>query len=122
MGRTTVEAFVTGENGILRFESLVDTVSTYVGLPLEDIESLGLYKFPGGTRRLTTGMGVMESDTYAAEVRIGEDRAPGYVMVSPMPLIGYELQQQLRMKVNPVTHKLDKVSEEDEVFPPFLLI
>ena len=60
---------------------------------------------------------MMESDTYAAEVRIGEDRAPGYVMVSPVPLIDYELLQHLRMKVNPLTHRLEKVSAEDEDSP-----
>ena len=31
MGRTMVEAFVTGENGIRRFEFLVDTGSTLCG-------------------------------------------------------------------------------------------
>ena len=122
MGRTTVEAFVTGENGIRKFEFLVDTGSTYVGLPLEDIETLGLYKFPGGTRRLMTGLGLLESDTYAADVRIGEDRAPGYVVVAPVPLIGYELLQNLRMRVNPVTQKLEKVPEDEEVFPPFIML
>ena len=122
MGRTMVEAAVTGENGIRRFEFLVDTGSSYMGLPLEDIESLGLYKFSNGRLRLMTGMGIMESDSYAAQVRIGEDRAPALVIVSPVPIIGYELLQHLRMMVNTVTQELEKVSEEDEVFPPFLLI
>ena len=35
MGRTTVEAFVTGENGIRRFELMVDTGSTYVACHLK---------------------------------------------------------------------------------------
>ena len=48
-----------------------------MGLPLEDIEALGLYKIPGGRYRLMIGLGVMESDTYSASVRIGDDRAPG---------------------------------------------
>ncbi len=122
MGRTTVEAFVTGESGIRRFDFLVDTGSSYMGLPLEDIEALGLYKFPGDKLRLMTGMGIMESDSYAAQVRIGEDRAPALVIVSPVPIIGYELLQHLRMRVNPVTEKLEKVPEDEEVFPPLLLI
>ena len=122
MGRTTVEAFVIGENGTRRFEFLVDTGSTFVGLPKEDIEALGLYKFPGGRFRLMTGMGVMESDTYGAQVRIGDDRAPAHVMVAPIPLIGYELLQNLRMRVNPVTRSLEKVPEDEEVFPPFIML
>lgn len=122
MGRTTVEAFVTGENGIRSFEFLVDTGSSYMGLPLEDIESLGLYKFPGGRLRLMTGMGVMESDSYAVQARIGKDRAPALVIVSPVPIIGYELLQHLRMRVNTVTEALEKVPEDEEVIPPLLLI
>ena len=121
MGRTTVEAFVTGEHGIRRFEFLVDTGSNFLGLPLEDIEALGLYKIPGGRYKLMTGMGMMESDTYSASVRIGDDRAPAAVIVSPIPLIGFELLQSLRMKVNPVTQELEKVPE-GEGWPPFLLL
>lgn len=122
MGRTTIEAFVTGENGIRSFEFLVDTGATFVGLPLEDIEALGLYMFPGGSRRLITGMGVLESETYSADVRIGDDRAPAYVIVSPVPIIGYALLQHLRMRVNTVTQSLEKVPEDEETIPPFLLI
>ena len=122
MGRTTIEAFVAGENGIRSFEFLVDTGSTFVGLPLEDIESLGLHKVPDGRFRLMTAMGAMESDTYSATVRIGDDRAPALVIVCPTPLIGFELLQKLRMRVNTVSHKLEKVPEDEEVFPPFLLI
>lgn len=121
MGRTTVEAFVTGENGIRSFEFLVDTGSNFMGLPLDDIEALGLPKIPGGRFQLMTGLGVMESDTYSANVRIGEDRAPALVIVSPMPLIGFELLQSLRMKVNPVTQQLEKIPE-GEGWPPFLLL
>ena len=122
MGHTTVEAYVTGENGVRSFEFLVDTSSNFLGLPIEDIETLGLYKIPGGQYRLMTGMGVMESETYAADVRIGDDHAPGYVIVSPAPLIGYKLLQNLRMRVNPDTQKLEKVPEDEEVFPPFILM
>ncbi len=121
MGRTTVEAFVTGENGIRSFEFLVDTGSNFMGLPLDDIEALGLPKIPGGRFQLMTGLGVMESDTYSANVSIGEDRAPTLVIVSPMPLIGFELLQSLRMKVNPVTQQLEKIPE-GEGWPPFLLL
>ncbi|MCY3545043.1 MAG: hypothetical protein OXH22_13545 [Chloroflexi bacterium] len=113
---------MTGESGVRSFEFLVDTGSSYVGLPLDDIEALGLYKFPGGKFRLMTAMGIMESDSYAAQVRIGEDRAPAHVIVAPIPIIGYELLQKLRMRVNPVTQSLEKVPLDEEVFPPFLLI
>lgn len=48
MGRTTVEAFVADEFRVGRFDFLVDTGSRFVGLPIDDIEALGLYKIPGG--------------------------------------------------------------------------
>ena len=67
-------------------------------------------------------MGVLESDTYSATVRIGDDRAPAYVIISPVPLIGYELLQNLRMRVNPVSQSLEKVPEDEEVFPPFIML
>lgn len=122
MGKTMVEAFVTGESGIRRFDFLVDTGSSFMGLPLEDIEALGLPKVPEGRYRLIAAMGIMESDSYAANVRIGEDRAPALVIVSPVPIIGYALLQHLRMRVNTVTEALEKVPEDEETIPPLLLI
>ena len=120
MGRTTVEAFVTGENGIRRFDFLVDTGSSYIGLPIADIKELGLHKLPGASHKIRTALGVLESDTYAASVRIGEDRAPALVIVSPTPFIGFRMLENLRMKVNPVTQKLEK-APEDEIMPPYAL-
>ena len=120
MGRTMIEASVTGENGTRRFEFLVDTGSTFVGLPLEDIEALGLPKIPGGVHRLITVLGVTENETYAGSVRIDDDRAPATVVITPLPLIGYEVLENLRMKVNPVTQQLEKVPE-DEIMPPYAL-
>ena len=120
MGRTKVEAFVTGENGVRRFEFLVDTGSTFVGLPLDDIEALGLPKIPGGALRMITALGVIENETYAAGVRIGDDRTAATVVVTPIPLIGYEVLENLRMKVNPITQQLEK-APEDEIMPPFML-
>ena len=120
MGPTTVEAYVTGENGVRSFEFLVDTGSTFVGLPIEDIEALGLHKVPGGVYRLIPALGVTEGETYTAGVRIGDDRAPATVVVTPIPLIGYKVLENLRMKVNPVTRQLEKVPE-DEFMPPYAL-
>ena len=120
MGRTTVEAFVTGERGTRRFNFLVDTGSTFVGLPLEEIEALGLPKIPGGALRLITALGVTENEAYGAGVRIGDDRTAATVVVTPIPLIGYEVLENLRMKVNPVTQQLER-APEDELMPPYVL-
>ena len=120
MGRTMIEAYVTGENGIRSFEFLVDTGSNFMGLPLEDIEALGLHKFPGGRYKLTTALGVINDEAYAASVRIGADSAPAIVAVSNIPFVGYRLLENLRMKLNPVTRKLEK-APDDEIMPPYAL-
>ena len=119
MGRTMVEAYAIGSNGTRRFDFLVDAGSTYVGLPLDDIEALGLPMIPGGRRRVMTTLGVIEQDTYGASIRLESDTTSALVMESPVPLIGYEVLENLRMKVNPVTQDLEKASE-DEHMPPYM--
>lgn len=117
MGRTTVEALAIGDNGTRRFSFLVDTGSTYVGLPSQDIEALGLPLIPG-RRRTMTDAGVIEKSVYGASIRLEGDEAPALVMESPVPLIGYEVLENLRMKVNPVTRELEK-APPDEHMPPY---
>ena len=119
MGRTTVRALAIGQNGTRWFDFLVDTGSTYVGLPMDDIEALGLPMITGGRRKVMTTLGVIEQDTYAGAVRLEGDTTPMLVMESPVPLIGYEVLENLRMKVNPVTQKLEKAGE-DEHMPPYM--
>ena len=119
MGRTTVQALTIGPSGTRSFEFLVDTGSTLVGLPLEDIEALGLPMIPGGRRKVMTATGVIEQDTYGASIRLEGDSTPALVSEAPIPLIGFEVLENLRMKVNPVTQELEKASE-DEHMPPYM--
>ena len=45
----------------------------------------------------------------------------GAILVpASIPLIGYELLENLRFRVNPLTREIEKVPE-DEVGPPYLL-
>ena len=119
MGRITVQALAIGENGTRSFSFLVDTGSTYVGLPTDDIEALGLPLIPGGQRRTITDAGVVEKSTYGASIRLEGDTTAALVMESPIPLIGYEVLENLRMKVNPITRKLEK-APPDEHMPPYM--
>ena len=119
MGRTTVEAFAIGPNGTRGFEFLVDTGSTFVGLPIEDIEALGLPMVHGGRRQVMTALGMTEQETYTTAIRLEGDTAPAFAMESPVPLIGFEVLENLRMKVNPVTQMLEKAGE-DEHMPPYV--
>ena len=115
MGRTTVEAYAIGSNGTRRFDFLVDTGSTFVGLPLDDIEALGLPMIPGGRRKVMTATGVIEQDTYSGAIELEEYGTAALVSECPIPLIGVEVLERLGMKVNPVTQKLEKAGEDEDV-------
>ena len=120
MGKTMAQAFASGPNGTRGFSFLIDTGSTYVGLPLDDIEALGLPLVHGGRYKVMTAVGIVEQDAYVASIRLESDITPAFVMESPVPIIGWEVLEKLRMKVNPVTQKLEKVPD-DELAPPFML-
>lgn len=118
MGRTTVHALAIGQNGTRWFDFLIDTGSTFVGLPREDIEALGLPRVPGGIHEVMTATGVIEQDTYTSGIQTDGNTTPALVSESPVPLIGVEVLERLRMKVNPVTQKLEEAGEDD--MPPYM--
>ncbi len=120
MGRTTVEALAIGPNGARRYDFLVDIGSTYVGLPDEEIAALGLPVVPGGRHKVITAMGVTERECYGVGMQIGKDSAPAIVIICPVPVIGYEVLENLKMKVNPVTQSLEKAAEGEHM-PPYML-
>jgi predicted aspartyl protease len=115
LGRTTVEAYAIGSNGTRRFDFLVDTGSTYVGLPLDDIEALGLPTIPGGRHKVMTPTGVIEQETYSGAIELEEYGTAALVSECPVPLIGVEVLERLGMKVNPVTQRLEKAGEDEDV-------
>ena len=118
MGLTEVQAKVFGESEEREYTFMVDTGSTYLALPPEEIETLGL-RPAGVTVRLMSATGLVDVDTYFAT---GELRGEGFAAVvvpSSANLMGYELLQNLRYRVNPVTHDIEKVPD-DEIHPPFL--
>ena len=119
MGRTTVNATLVGEKTRKEYEFLADTGATHVGLPAEEIDRLGLAPIPNGRIRVLTATGVAVRDTFAA---LGEVHGRGFsatVTEAPIPIIGYELLESVRLKVNPVTQELEEV--DDDLAPPYLL-
>ncbi len=119
MGVTTVQARVFGELGSRDYEFMVDTGSTYLALPVQEIEALGL-SLTGGTVRLMSATGWVDVPTYFVR---GELKSQGFgaiLVPAATPLLGYELLQNLRFKVNPVTHEIEKVPD-DEIHPPYIL-
>ena len=119
MGEATIEALVHGPNGTKRFSFLVDAQSNFVGLPLADIEALGLPAIYGGKSRVFTDDGAVEKDTYTASARLEGDTAPAMVVESRIPRIGFGILENLRMKVNPNTGELEK-APPDEHMPPYM--
>ncbi|MCY4366078.1 MAG: aspartyl protease family protein [Chloroflexi bacterium] len=120
MGRTEVNAVIIGPQAEREFTFLVDTGATFVGLPADDIENLGLIPIPDGRRQFVTANGVVERDTYSAYGRLEEQGFLATVMVAPIPLIGYELLENMRFRVNPITQSLERVGDE-EMGPPYML-
>lgn len=126
MGRTFVEAVIFGPSDTRRYSFLVDTGAALMGLPMEEIESLGLPIVPDGQTRFLTATGVVELDTYSITGRVIVDRPRGngftaMVAPAPIPLIGYERLQNMRLRVNPVTEQVEDVPDEEVNHPPYFL-
>lgn len=120
MGRTFVEATIAGPRSQREYRFLVDTGSTYMGLPAEEIEALGLEPIPSGRIEVLTAQGLVEYDSYWA---LGTIEGRGFgttVLPSPVPLIGYEILENLRYRVNPVTRELEQL-QAGEPGPPYQL-
>jgi predicted aspartyl protease len=120
MGRTFVDGTIFGPLGARQYRFFVDTGAAIMGLPMEEIEALGLDIVIDGKRPFMTANGRVELDTY--HIR-GNIRGRGFgttVAPSPIPLVGYEMLQDMRLKVNPVTEQLEDVLEED-LGPPYMI-
>ena len=120
MGRTFVEGVITGPSETRQYSFFVDTGSALMGLPMEEIEALGLEVIPNGRRRFITANGVAEFDTYRID---GEIRGRGFatmVAPCPIPLVGYEMLQNMRLRVNPVSEEVEEVPD-DEIYPPYMI-
>ena len=119
MGKTEVQARVIGEKETREYTFLVDTGASYLALPAEDIEALG-HRQTGGRVRLMSATGVVEVNTFFAAGELMGEQFGAILVPASVPLIGYELLENLRFRVNPLTQEIEKVPE-DEVGPPYLL-
>ena len=101
MGRTYVNGTIFGPSTTKEYRFFVDTGSVLMGtLPIEEIETLGLETVIDGKRTFLTAAGRVQMDTY--HIR-GQIRGKGFgamVAPAPIPLVGYEMLQNMEMKVN----------------------
>ena len=126
MGRTFVDAIIYGPSDTRRYSFLVDTGAALMGLPVEEIEALGLSMVPDGQTRFLTATGVVELDTYSITGRLIVDRPrrngfTSMVAPAPVPLIGYERLQNMRLRVNPVSEQVEDVPDDEVNHPPYFL-
>ncbi len=119
VGRTEIQAKVIGEKETREYTFLVDTGATYLALPAEEIEALGLRQ-TRGRLRLMSATGTVEVNTYFADGELMGEEFGAILVPASIPLIGYDLLENLRFRVNPVTREIEKVPES-EVHPPYLL-
>ncbi len=121
-----MEAIIFGPADSRRYSFLVDTGAALMGLPIEEIEALGLPMVPDGQTRFLTATGVVELDTYSITGRVIVDRPRGngftaMVAPAPIPLIGYERLQNMRLRVNPVSEQVEDVPDDEVNHPPYFL-
>ena len=117
MGITEVQATIMGERDTKEYTFIVDTGSTYIGLPLEEIEAIGVQRGAGRVM-LETITEVVELDAYFANGELMGRQFSAIMIPTASPLIGYELLENLRYRVNPVTQELERVPD-DERHPPY---
>ena len=121
MRRTFVQAAINGPMASKDYSFLVDTGASLMGLAMGAIETLGLAMLTNGWRRFITATRAIELDTYIITGTVRDKGFSAMVVPVPMALIGYEMLQSMRFRVNPVSEVLEEVSE-DEIHPPFLLV
>ena len=120
MGRTEVNAVIIGPHGEREFTFLVDTGSTYVGLPADDIADLGLIRIPGGYMEFNMAAGVIERSTYGAFGRVLGRGFNATIISTSIPLIGRQFLDNLRLRINPHTNEIAPHGA-DELGPPHLV-
>jgi predicted aspartyl protease len=118
VGLTEVQATIIGGIETKDYPFVVDTGAIYLGLPIEEIDTLGLQR-NSGIIRVMTVTGVVEMDSYFAVGELNGERVGAMLIPTAEPLLGYELLQNLRYRVNPVTHEIERVPD-NERHPPYL--
>ena len=117
MGVTYAKGSVTGKTEVRAYDFLVDTGATWVGLPQEDIDALGLDTVPNAGAELMLADGaVSRTPIYIA---VGMLEGTGFVN-GAVPLVGYKLLQDLGFKVDLVNERIEP-RPAGEIGPPFLL-
>ena len=120
MGRTYVTVTINGPNAAKDYSFLVNTGAALVGLPIEEIQELGLHSLRNGAMRCMTANGIVELNTYSAEGQVQGQGFVATVFPAPATLVGYEFLENRRFRVNPLSEQVERVPD-DEIAPPYLI-
>lgn len=115
-----VPARIYGKDGVAAREYVfaIDTRSNYLSLPLPEIEALGLRKC-GGKMKVEREDGVFAVETYFAEGEFRGEIFGAIAVAAAIPMLGYNLLQNLRFRLNPATGEIEKVPD-GVPHPPYL--
>ena len=112
MGFTYVSVLVRGRKE-KTLDMLVETDSTYIALPPEDIEDLGLHETPYRVK-LTSADKEVGARLFLAEVEVKGRKGSAFVaeLETPKALLGVYALETLGFKVNPRSGELEEISPE----------
>lgn len=113
-----VQARVFGENETREYLFTIGHCSNFLALPQKEIEALG-HRSERGTVKLMSAIGMVDVETYFADGELMGQEFSAILVPAAIPMLGYHLLQNLRYKVNPVTHEIEKVPD-DVRHPPYL--
>ena len=113
MGKTYARASINGRAFRWDLTFLVDTGSTWIGLPQIYIDALGLEPIPNAVVPIETGNGVVEKQLYNITGTLEGAEFLDVAVEAPQFLIGYTLLQELGFIVDPTHERIVLRTEWD---------
>ena len=104
MGVTYAKGSIIGQSGIREYDFLVDTGSTWLGLPQANITALGL--IPGEMAEIETPTSIIRRNSYQATGMLEGLAFEARVVPANRPIVGYELLQELGFVVDLVSERI----------------
>jgi len=124
MGETRAKVKLYGIRGSKEFEAIVDTGATFTKVQESIAKEIGMDLKYDTTIELADRR-LVQRKLGLAEIEFNGIRRPVLIAVSPdteEPLIGYTTLENLELRVNPVTQKLEKTKPIEYTMQRFALV
>ena len=124
MGETRAKVKLYGIRGSKEIEAIVDTGATFTKIRESIAQEIGMDLKYDTTIELADRR-LVQRKLGLAEIEFNGIRRPVLIAVSPdteEPLIGYTTLENLELKVNPVTRKLEKTKPIEYTMQRFALV